>query len=169
MESFISQLIFSTSHSLNPYRLMHFLYFISLGRIRTVGEYNTIRAEVAVIRSIAEISSEGHIIIGTVRSRHLNTLIYPIPDKTADKCRITFISLPIFLKVSNCISHCMGILTDYMRFHSFSILRFLQPFLTYTLQPLHIGIHRAGYITIRAISFIMSRTGIVEFLNSLCC
>ena len=165
MKSFIGYFIVSVTFSCNADWLMYFLYFIRFGRKSTVGKDDSVCTEVTIIRLVAKISSYSHIITFTVRCWHLDTLVYPVPDKTTEKCRITFVCFPIFLEVTNCISHGMGIFTNYVRFYSFAFLCFFKTFFSYAFQPLYVRVHRTGYVAEKTVSFIVRRTGVVQCLD----
>ena len=100
MESFVLYFVFSVAQVFDTYRLVYLFHLESFGSEGTVGENDSIRAKVAIVRFVSEVASYSHVVTGTVRCRHFDTLIHPVPDETTDKCRIVFIRFPVFFKVT---------------------------------------------------------------------
>ena len=90
-----------------PHRCINMLYLLILSRYRAVGEDHAVQTEGFKIRLITEITAIEHV----VGSRSIDTLVNPVPDKAASHAGMTVYLLPIFLEITQRITHTMGIFT----------------------------------------------------------
>ena len=81
------------------------LYLLILSRYRAVGEDHTVQTEGFEIRLVTEITAIEHM----VGSRSIDALVNPVPDKAASHTGMTVYLLPIFLEITQRITHTMGI------------------------------------------------------------
>ena len=84
-------------------RLVNGFHIEALGRRSTIGQYDTITAESAIVGDIAEVTSVCPVkLICFSADRHTQALVFPVPYKFAYHCRIRLID---FAVVVNLITH----------------------------------------------------------------
>ena len=111
-------------------RCIYFLYFPIFRSRLTITHQQTVKAESFQIRLITEVSAVRHH-NAAIRQFFINSLIYPVPDETAQHTGIAIYFIPIFFKVAQRISHRMGIFACHHRTVVIGTFRyFQQPFPT---------------------------------------
>ena len=89
--------------------LIYFLHFLCLRLYATVGIYHAVDAEVSVGRSaVFTIVAAVCPVFASVGGLGGKSLVYPVPDATALQDRIFFDEIPVFLEVSETVSHGMA-------------------------------------------------------------
>ena len=73
----------------------------------------------------------------------------------------------LFLEVSYGISHGMGILAYYVRFHDLALLYFLQSFTAYVFQPVHTWVHATGHVAEGTVSLVVGGAGSIQTFDGL--
>ena len=99
---------------------------------------------------------------------HINSLIYPIPDKSALEIRIFLINVPVFFQVSDTIAHCMSILTLECRFCSVISPPYKRiGIFIHLVQFIDTAVHSGPYVNFRNISvtFVMNKSCWIQFLT----
>ena len=103
--------------------LIYFLHFLCLRLYATVGIYHAVDAEVSVGRSaVFTIVAAVCPVFASVGGLGGKSLVYPVPDATALQDRIFFDEIPVFLEVSETVSHGMGIFAEDERTGHFGVL-----------------------------------------------
>ena len=110
-------------------RRLHFLEFRTF--VARCGN-NTVRAEVALVRT-REVITRVEAIDALLNFLGLvNSLVHPVPNTTTNR-RITVLNrFPIFGQVTDSITHCVRIFTDEHR---------LVKVVRVTRHPIHTGVH----------------------------
>ena len=137
--------------------MVHFFHFDQFRSYLAVGSYDTVTAEIKIVRFVAEATAE----VVTVRqfAIFVDTLVHPVPDTTAyHAAGMVFDIIPIFIEVTDRITHCMRIFAKEERF-----VALLLVLLLHRLDGrIHSGIHVGDPV----FAFIMDRTRI-EFAGFL--
>ena len=159
--------------------MINFLYLVKRRIWRTVGSENTVKCKIALIGFIAEITAVSPFCF-SVFTLHRNRLVCIVPYITAAKSLILSEIVPIIFKISETVSHSVGVfalnkrlipihfwrksVTRYAPKRSGMIVRFiLCYFFHFTFRRIHFRKH-VGDLDV-SIAFIMERTGIVKRLS----
>ena len=131
--------------------LVYFLHFDQFGSHLAVGSYDTVTAEIEIVRFVAETTAE----VVTVRqfAIFVDTLVHPVPDTTAyHTVGMVFDIIPIFVEVADRIPHRVCIFAKEERFFAL--------FLILLLHRLDGRIHTGIHIGDPVLTFVVDRTRI---------
>ena len=76
----------------------------------TIRIYQTIHAEIAVIRILTEIAAVEIFRTTVNRLSHIYRVVTPLPDESACKVRVFVNELAIIRNISGAVAHCVNIL-----------------------------------------------------------
>ncbi|OQC03176.1 MAG: hypothetical protein BWX77_00797 [Bacteroidetes bacterium ADurb.Bin090] len=95
-------------------RLIDLFHFPVFRRGLPLGQYNTVHAKSLGVRIISKIAPVGHL-NPSVFERFGQSLIDPVPNKTAQHTGVTVDFVPIFLEIPQGVAHAMHVLAGHNR------------------------------------------------------
>ncbi|MNT09689.1 hypothetical protein D3C72_1444820 [compost metagenome] len=130
---------------------------------RAIGEHQTVKAELPIVRRVAEVAAVGPVFISVVIAAG-ECLIDPVPDEATLQARILAEGLPITVKTAEAVAHRVSVFAQDQRP---LFIRQADPLLDRPLGHgrerlilIHPGVHRADNVgrgAIGAAAFILHR------------
>ena len=110
--SCVSLCIYTCEFELNP--SLNSLYLCQLRSRLTVGSHNTVRAEVTLMRAreVETGTQAAFVSTGNDFVRFIDSLVHPVPDSTTYGSSRVFDAFPIFLQVTDGITHRVSVFAD---------------------------------------------------------
>ena len=119
--------------------------------------HQTIDTEVAIVGVVAEVTTISPVVL-TIRALCQQALVFEVPDELTRQTGILLVEVEHLTDITHRVTHRVRVLTLDVR----TVLLVH----TLILYAVIIPIHGRGHIGIVATTFIVSQTGLVEFLNS---
>ena len=123
---------------LGAYRADDILILEQTGVRRAVGIHETVHAEVAVVRELAEIAAVAEDVAVVGRCAAVHGVVAPLPDEAADEAVVLHNLLLVLLRVSGAVAHRVDILALHERQRVLLVGEIL-------VDPLRRGVHTAAH------------------------